>query len=90
MTIGHLRESRCNWIENADPDWAQDELFNIFRNDHIFPSENFKDLLVYVWSYWRDGRLNDSQAVNELQSLFEWLNQCSRAKPRTDFWRGIF
>jgi len=92
LTVSHLpRSARCEWVEDRDPVWVEEgALEKNLINDHVYPAVNFSESIVYVWFAWRDARLNDDAAGEELEALFEWLNASTRAKPSTDFWIGMF
>ncbi len=86
----HPRSSVCTWRENLDPEWSGESLRDILGNDSIYPPAILEDLIEHAWLSWRNGEL-DSTAVNdELQAVARWLNEITKAKPNTDFWRKYF
>ena len=85
------RVTKCEWREGLNPEWNKDNtLEDIMNNDSIYPPTVLPSLFEYVWEAWRDGKLNEEQATNELQALAEWLNIITKAKPQTDFWKMSF
>lgn len=91
MLISHTpRQSKCVWQDNADPVWQGESLDSHLRNDSIYAPKVFPDLLVYLWRAWRNDELDDAQAQAELDAVIAWLNELTRAKPRTEFWSRYF
>jgi hypothetical protein len=97
MRIEGVHESAvCSWVEGGDPKWSGygegdgNPLEKILENDKIYPPTVFVWALEYAWRAWRDGRLDDQQIQEEVQQLCEWVNQVSRTRPKTNFWRGAF
>ncbi len=91
LLISHApRHSKCVWQENRDPKWEGEPLDRHLVNDHIHAPEVLPDLLVHLWTSWRNGDLNESEAQKELDAVIAWLNATTRAKPKTDFWRKYF
>ncbi len=82
--------AKCTWRENLDPEWSGESLRHILENDSIYPPSILQDLIEHAWVSWRNGEL-DGSAVNEaLQAVANWLNETTKAKPDTDFWRKYF
>lgn len=61
-----------------------------FANDSIYPPAIMPDLLVRLWTEWRDGRFTEEEAQAELDELTAYVNASTEAKPKSDFWRGTF
>lgn len=85
-----VRVARADYRENFDPVWSGEPIERIMRNDSIWPPAHVEDFFQRVWLAWRNGELNDAGAADELQELANWINTITRAKPRTQFWRGHF
>jgi hypothetical protein len=91
MTVSmQAREAVCTWKDNFDPVWTGEQLQHILQNDSIYPPAIFQDLVEHLWKSWRNGELNSEQVNVELQELVSWLNEITKTKPRTDFWRTYF
>lgn len=91
MFISHAtRQSKCVWRDNRDPEWQGESLESRLQNDSIYPPAILPDLLVHLWTSWRNGKLTDTEAQAELDAVVAWLNALTRAKPRTDFWHKYF
>ena len=90
------KEAKCTWVENRDPVWLgyKDKIGNalekMLENDSIYPPTIFVRAIEHAWMAWRDGTLDSNQIASEVGELCEWLNVTAKAKPSTDFWRGIF
>jgi hypothetical protein len=84
------RSTKCIWRENLDPEWIGESLRHILENDSIYPPAIFEDLIEHAWISLRNGELNDTDLKDELQALACWLNEITRAKPNTEFWRKYF
>jgi hypothetical protein len=90
------KEARCKWIQNRDPEWSGhndfsgNPLVRILENDSVYPPSVFVRAIEHAWMAWRDSTLDDQQLVSEFKELFEWLNTVTKAKPRSDFWQGVF
>jgi len=84
------RVATCTWRENRDPVWGGEDLETILRNDSIYPPSILPRLFEHVWTSWRGGEIDDAAAARELEALTVWLNEITRAKPATDFWRRYF
>ena len=93
---GVNKTAACNWVEGKDPNWSGyneslgNPLEKILENDSIFPPTVFVRALEYAWMAWRDGTLDDQKISQEVQDLCEWVNEVSRGKPQTAFWRKMF
>lgn len=91
MTISmQAREATCTWKDNFVPVWTGESLQHILQNDSICPPAIFQDLVEHLWKSWRNGELSSEQANTELQEIVSWLNEITKAKPRTDFWSKYF
>ena len=84
------RKAVCVWRENQDPLWSGESIKDMLINDQICPPDDFSGLVEYLWSSWRRGDINDSEAQVELQALVTWLNAITAAKPQTAFWSKYF
>ena len=86
----------CSWVEGSDPKWSGhiegigNPLEKILKKDSIYPPSVFVRALEQAWIAWRDGTLDDQKISQEVQELCEWVNEVSRRKPKTDFWRNKF
>lgn len=89
ITCG-ARSVRATYREHLDPEWTGEPLVDILRNDSIYPPEIFQRLIEYAWLAWRGGELTDESVQEELQALADWLNEITKSKPSSDFWRGYF
>ncbi len=69
---------------------GNDTLGDIMRNDGIYPPERLEDLIGHVWSSWKDGSLDSDAVQRELDAFVQYLNASTAAKPRTEYWTGIF
>lgn len=91
LTIKHgARVCAAEWKENSDPLWTGEPLVGTMKNDMIYPPDGILSLIEYLWRAWRDGELNADQLQSELNALADYVNASTKAKPKTDFWRGIF
>jgi hypothetical protein len=88
MTFGQGRRvAICTGLDDEDPEWEDEERpKSILKSDSICPPAGFAKMLVRVWLTWRDGDLEDTAVVEELNLLADWLNAMTRAKPRSEFW----
>lgn len=84
------RKSKCIWQEGRDPIWQGEPLDAILRNDSIYQPAILPSLLEHLWTSWRNGEINDSEAQTELDAVTKWLNTITTAKPETDFWKKYF
>lgn len=90
MTVGLLpRQTTCKWIDGQDPVWQGEGVLDIMQNDSIYAPWIVPDLLVHVWTRWRDG-LSTDDAQKELEAVADWINVTTAHKPRSDFWRKYF
>ena len=89
MTIGHgTSESVCTYSEGKDPDWSGRPIDDAFRNDRIYAPAIFKDMLEHAWTSWRKGELSDDAVKSEIESATNWINDISKSKPNTEFWKS--
>lgn len=84
------RSATCTWRDNLDPEWGEESLEDILRNDSIYPPSIFPRLLEHAWRSWRDGDLDDAAVDTALKALADWLNGITRTKPDSGFWRKYF
>ncbi|WP_085310953.1 hypothetical protein [Planktotalea arctica] len=78
-------------VEGRDPEWENKvELFRMLNNDSIYPFHKLPNALEYLWREWRNNSMSYEDVLPELEALAESINASTRAKPRTDFWRGYF
>ena len=84
------RVARAEYRPNLDPLWSGEALASIMKNDSIWPPADVSRFFEKVWLAWRNGEIDDAAAAAELDALADWLNAITRAKPRTQFWRGYF
>jgi len=88
MVITHNPKSaKCAWRDTLDPEWSGDNLRDILENDSICPPAKLEDLIEYAWVSWRNGELSDTDVNVELQAVADWINEITKAKPNTKFWR---
>jgi len=93
---GHNKIAACSWVEGRDPKWSGysenigNPLVITLQNDSIYPPTVFIRALEYAWMAWRDSELDGQQVVQEVQHLCDWVNEVSRRKPKTEFWRKMF
>lgn len=59
-------------------------------NDSVYPPHNLESLVEALWREWRDGRFSKDELQEELTAFAEFINAATKAKPQTDFWRGVF
>lgn len=93
FSISHnTRTSTLHWVEGRDPVWEHSDtsLFKTLENDSVYAPEVFPDALEYLWVAWRGDSLTDTEAEEQLIALFDWLNQISQSKPKSDFWKSFF
>ena len=91
LVITHgARSATCTWRENRDPEWSGESLRDILQNDSIYPPAILQNLIEHAWVSWRNGELDSSAANEELQAVADWLNEITKAKPKTDFWKKYF
>lgn len=94
--VGAGKTVLCSWIEGRDLKWSEqigdtgNPLEKILKKDSIYPPSVFVRALEQAWIAWRDGTLDDQKVSQEVQELCEWVNEVSRRKPKTDFWRNKF
>lgn len=84
------RSATCAWRENLDPEWSGENIRDIMENDAIYPPAILQRQIEHAWLSWRNGELDNAAVNRELQSVADWLNTITRAKPRTDFWKKYF
>lgn len=84
------KSAKCTWRENLDPVWSGESLEDILENDSICPPAKLEGLIEYAWVSWRNGELSDTGVDVELQAIADWINEITKAKPKTDFWRKYF
>ena len=84
------RSATCTWIENRDPEWSGESLRHILENDSIYPPAILQNLIEHAWVSWRNGELDSSAVNEELQVVASWLNEITKAKPNTNFWKKYF
>lgn len=90
LEIRHgARECKFTWQENHDPKWSG-SIISILTNDSIYPPHNIERLIEHLWLAWRNGELRASDVQEQLTALVDYVNAGTHAKPKTDFWRGIF
>lgn len=78
-------------VENCDPEWDDVKaIFKMLNNDSIYPPHVFPSLLEHVWQAWRNHELDRDEAQTELVELARYLNDCTQAKPQTEFWTQYF
>jgi hypothetical protein len=93
---GINKDALCSWVEGKDPKWSGynentgNPLENILKNDSIYPPTVFVRALEHLWMAWRDGTLDDQKAEKEVQELFDWVNETTRSRPKSEFWRSVF
>ena len=98
MTVGKLGPSKAvlTWVEGRDAVWSGDmpmrghPLVDILQNDSIYPPTVFVQALEFAWLAWRNHELDDAEVEAEVSSLFDWVNEVSRTRPTTEFWRRKF
>ena len=91
LKISHgMRGATATYRQDHDPAWTGESLHRILKNDNIAPPEAFQGMIEYLWLQWRDRALSHEAVDAELQAAVSWLNEVTRAKPRTEFWRGYF
>ncbi len=91
LKISHgLRGSTATYRDNLDPEWTGESLSRILRNDSIAPPEHFQAMIEHLWLEWRDRAMTYEDVDAELQAVVAWLNETTRSKPATDFWKKYF
>jgi len=80
--------ARCNFRERLDPEWVGDDLISILHNEYVYAPAILPSLFKYAWLSWRSGEINEEELPSELEALAQWLNEISRVKLSTDFWRA--
>jgi hypothetical protein len=91
MTVTLMpRSATCVWRENRDPEWVGESLETILKNDMIYPPSILSRLFEYVWRSWRNGDIDNAGVARELPALAAWLNEITRTKPDSEFWRRYF
>lgn len=83
-------ERTAEWIDGHDPVWKGRPLVEIMHNDLIWPPEGLEGLLEHIWQGWRNGHLTAEDMQREMGALAKYLNASTRAKPNTEFWKGVF
>ncbi len=76
--------------EKVDPKWEGDDLISMLERDSIYPPAVLPRLFRHAWLEWRAYELDDSGVEEELIKIADWLNDISRLKPSSEFWRGFF
>ncbi len=84
------RHCKCVWQENTDPLWSGEPLIRILQNDSIHPPAIIQNLFEHLWEEWRIGNIDSFQAEVELIELADWLNEITKAKPKSEFWKKYF
>ena len=84
------RTTKGEYRENPDPEWSGHDLIETLENYSVYPPAIFPRLIEHAWLSWRRGDLNAAELQEELDVLAEWLNEASKTKPKTEFWRGYF
>jgi hypothetical protein len=91
LEIAHgARHCAAIWSEVTDPTWIGEPRVGTMKNDSIYPPDGIEGLLEHLWTAWRDGELNNDQLQAELTAFAEYVNASTNAKPKTEFWNGIF
>ena len=72
---------------DADPTWEDrgKGLLGIMSNDHIYPPCDIKDMLKCLWREWREGRIESDDLQPELDALAGYINDTTKARPKTPF-----
>ena len=81
-------EGNLKWINNISR--AENPLYEILNNDSIYPPENLIRCIWYLWERWKDHGLSKEFVTEQLESLVEWVNTTTKAKPKTEFWSNYF
>jgi hypothetical protein len=98
MSVGKLGPSKAilNYVEGRDPEWSggpfmsKHPLVDILENDSIYPPTIFIRALEFAWSAWRNHELDDVEVETEVGKIFDWVNEVSKSRPTTKFWRTKF
>lgn len=85
-----MKAAVCTYRENRDPEWTGTDLNRILEDDSIAPPLKFTAAMENLWGKWRGGELHPNNLAAELQAAIDWLNACTQAKPKTDFWRQFY
>lgn len=89
QTNGRMEIARLLHVLDSDPEWQDNNaLFRMLRNEHIHPPHNLPDLLEHIWKAWRNDDLNEKEVQAELNELAEYISECSKAKPKSEFWKA--
>jgi len=91
LDISHMaRKTAAIWSDTSDPTWEGEKLAATMTNDSVYPPHNLESLIEFLWREWRDGRFSKEELQAELTAFAEFINAATKAKPQTDFWRGVF
>lgn len=91
LKVKHMaRVSRATYSETGGLEWADGELVSMMKNDSVYPPDGVEDLIGHLWDAWRNNQLSDAQAQDELNAFFDYINASTAARPKTDFWNGVF
>lgn len=91
LVITHnARECAAVWSDNNDPEWEGVPLVDTMKNDAIYPPHGIEDLIIYLWSAWRNAQFNEEELQAELDAIADYVNASTHAKPQTDFWKSFF
>ena len=59
-------------------------------NDQIHPPSVLVDAIEWLWEDWVTYEIKDDDVHAELKGLFDWVNVCSKSKPRSTYWSKKF
>jgi hypothetical protein len=91
-----LGKAICTWSEKSNPIWSSpiatraNPLISILENEGIYPPTVFIRAVEYAWLAWRNNELDDTEIQEEFTKLFEWVDNSSKTRPLTEFWKSKF
>jgi hypothetical protein len=84
------REAKCLWRENLEPIWEGEPFHKILKNDSIYPPTIVLDFVVHIWESLRSDKINPVEADSELQAVVTWVNETTKGRPKSNFWKECF
>jgi pyruvate-formate lyase len=65
-------------------------LEDILLHDWIYPPATFQNFIKHIWKSWRNGAIDEDEAKEKLDELIVWLNEITKLRPQTKFWKNYF
>lgn len=92
ITVSH-GENKAHWTESPGR-WTgykpEGAWLAIMRSDSIHAPEAVETGITSIWQAWIDEDMSDADVHVRLSELAAWIDAITAAKPRGDFWGGVF